>query len=53
MLRRPGECLATRRGEGCSSTAIAIGYTVTVADWINPAVRGSATVTVYPMAAVP
>jgi hypothetical protein len=42
MLRRPSECLAVPREEGCSSTAFASLVRNSSALWFNLAGRGSA-----------
>src|SRR5687767_2857114 len=44
MLRRPGDCLAVRLGEGCSSTAVGRSSACYSAVWGNP--QGSAAVDV-------
>jgi hypothetical protein len=41
MLRRPGEYLTKRLGEGCSSTAISAQVRTSRVVWCNPTKRGS------------
>src|SRR4051812_4937243 len=53
MLRRPGELLVTRRGEGCSSTAVKLLAIATAAVGSNHAGPGSAAVAIANNLAVP
>jgi len=43
MLRRPSDCLANLREEGCSSTAFGGRLQLAVTVWDNPASRGFVT----------
>jgi hypothetical protein len=40
MLRRPGECLASHLGEGCSSSAFDAADNSATSRWDNLAARG-------------
>jgi hypothetical protein len=53
MLRHPSDSLGIRLGEGCSSTAIGKAFPDIVVAWVNPANRGSTTISGKAFPAVP
>jgi hypothetical protein len=53
MLRRPSACFCTRRGEGCSSTAVELFQIWNQTAWGNLTIRGSVWFQIWNSSAVP